>query len=437
MTREDAAPSIGDKEGREAHLELTPKQQTVELIRAAERILVVTHAGVDGDAIGSTLALMAALRKLGKDVTAAIPEAVPPILQFLPGHGDLAQEIGGTKDFIISLDTSRVTVEKLGYKNVSEEKKLNIVITPLRGAFAPEDVTFSSGSLKFDLIIVLDSIEMERLGDFFNNHAQFFYETPLINIDHHPGNDFFGKVNWVDLTATSTAEILVALLESLGREKSLLDADIATCLLAGITTDTESFQNATTTPKSLTVAAQLVAAGARQQEIVQRIYRAKALSTLRLWGKALTKIQEDREHRFLWSRITSEDLKNAQADETELSGVADELLRSAPNIDFVALLSERRDGSVHVSLRSVGRGVDVSAIAKLFGGGGQPMSAAFPMANANLDEAEREVIDRLRVYQREQLPAEPVHTVRPASPPTQSPSGAPTPVPATIPGLRG
>lgn len=387
-------------------MELTPKQQTVELVRSAERILVVTHAGLDGDAVGSCLALMLALRKLGKDVVAAAPDSLPGSFQFLPGADELANEIGGTKDFIISVDTSRVAVEKLGYKTLAEEKKLNIVITPVRGAFSTNDVSFGSGSLKFDLIIVLDSPEIERLGDLFHTQAQFFYETPLVNIDHHPGNDFFGKVNWVDLTATSTAEILVALLESLGREKSLLDADIATCLLTGITTDTESFQNATTTPKSLTVAAQLVAAGGRQQEIVQRIYRAKALSTLRLWGKALTKIQEEPPYRFLWSRISSEDLKSVQADEAELSGVADELLRSAPNIDFVALLSERRDGHVHVSLRSVGRGIDVSEIAKLFGGGGQPMAAAFALPNANLEEAEREVIDRLRTYQREHLPAE-------------------------------
>lgn len=385
-------------------MELTPKQQTVELIRSSERVLIVTHAGLDGDAVGSTLALTAALRKLGKDVSAATPDPIPGMYQFLPGIELVAQELGGTKDFIITLDTSKVSVEKLGYKNLTDEKKLNIVITPQRGSFRPEDVSFGTGAFKFDLVIVLDSPEIERLGNFFNTQAQFFYETPLVNIDHHPGNDFFGKVNWVDLTATSTAEILVALLESLGREKSLLDADIATCLLTGIITDTESFQNASTTPKSLTVAAQLVAAGARQQEIVQRIYRAKALSTLRLWGKALTRIQEDPSHRFLWSKISAEDLKSSQADENEVSSVADELLRSAPNIDFVLLLSERRSGHVHGSLRSVGRGVDVSEIAKLFGGGGQPTAAAFQMPNMNIEEVEREVIDRLRSYQKERMP---------------------------------
>lgn len=384
-------------------MELTPKQQTVELIRSAKRILVITHMGLDGDAVGSCLALSKILGKIDKDVAIAAPDPVPGVYHFLSGAEDVRQELAGTKDFIITLSTKTTAVEKLGYKSVADEQKLNIVITPQRGTFTAEDVSFSYGSLKFDLVIVLDTPEMERLGTLYHDQAQFFYETPIINIDHHAGNDFFGKVNWVDLTATSTAEILVALIESLGRDKNLLDADIATMLLLGITTDTDSFQNASTTPKSLTVAAQLVAAGARQQEIVQRIYRMRDLSTLRLWGKALTKLSEDTEHRFIWSKISTDDLKGAAADEHELSGVADELLRSVPNIDFALLLSERQGGAVYGSLRGVARGLDVSEIAKLFGGGGQPQKAAFRIPNANLDEAEREVLDRLRAFQRQRM----------------------------------
>ena len=186
-------------------MELTPKQQTVELIRNAERILLVTHTGLDGDAVGSLLALQIALTKFGKDVAVATPDPVPANLHFLPGATAISQELVGTQDFVIHLDTSQV--EKLGYKHSSEDKKLTIVITPSRGVFRSEDVSFTAGQLKFDLIIALDSPAIERLGRFFDAHAQFFYETPVINIDHHAGNDFFGKVNWVDLTATSTAEM--------------------------------------------------------------------------------------------------------------------------------------------------------------------------------------------------------------------------------------
>jgi phosphoesterase RecJ-like protein len=253
-------------------MELTPKQQIIELLKAAQKILILSHINPDGDALGSMLALLLVLKKIGKDVTAVTAENMPENLQYLPAKDQLAPNFSGTKDFIIAINTSKVQVEKLSYKNLPDENKLNVVITPLSGSFKPEDVTFSFGAYKYDLIIVLDSPDLERLGPIYDANTELFYETPVVNIDHHAGNDYFGKVNWVDLTATSTAEILVALIESLAREKPLIDTDIATALLTGIIVDTGSFQNANTTPKSFTVAAQLVAAGAHQQEIIKWLF---------------------------------------------------------------------------------------------------------------------------------------------------------------------
>lgn len=379
-------------------MELTPKQQTTEQIKSAERILVLTHQNPDGDALGSLLALYLVLKKIGKDVTAVVPEQYPQAFNFLPTLPTLPRKFTGTKDFVISIDTSKVKVDRLGYKHNSEENKLNIVITPLAGSFGEGDVTFSQGTFKYDLIIVLDSSDLERLGQFYDGQNALFYETPVINIDHHAGNDFFGKVNWVDLTSTSTAEVLVSLMESLAREKPLLDEDIATALLTGIITDTGSFQNANTTPKSLTVAAQLVAAGARQQEIIRHVFKTKPLTTLKLWGRVLESVQEDQEHRFIWAKVTKEDLAETGASEIETSGVIDELLKSAPNIDFALLLVERGT-DLHGSLRSVGQGIDVSIIAKLFGGGGHEAAAAFQVAKATLAGNEEEVLGKIREYQ--------------------------------------
>lgn len=385
-------------------MELTPKQQTIELIKNSNRILVTTHVNPDGDALGSAVALYLTLKKIGKDVTVANPDNVPMVLSFLPSIGEISKDLTGTKDFIITLDCSQTQVEKLGYKNAPEEKKLNIILTPKSGSFEPKNVSFGFGAYKYDLIFVLDSPDLDRLGKFFENQPQLFYETPIINIDHHPGNDYFGKVNWVDLTATSTSEILVSLFESLGRDKSLLDADIATCLLTGITTDTGSFQNSNTTPKSFTVAAQLVAAGGRQQEIIQKIYKTKPLTTLKLWGKVLSKIYEDPEHRFVWSTVTTHDLKTVGADDTETAGVIDELLKTVPDVDFVLLLSEKK-GGIHGSFRTIEKGIDVSELAKIFDGGGHQAAAAFHMPNANLAEAENEILSKVREFQERKLKA--------------------------------
>lgn len=379
-------------------MELTPKQQTIELVKAAQKILVLSHINPDGDALGSMLALFLVLKKLGKEVMAVSADNLPENMQFLPATSELSPIFNGSKDFIIAVNTTKVKIDKLGYKNLPNENKLNIMITPAGGSFRVEDVTFSFGTFKYDLIIVLDAPDLERLGAIYDNNNELFYETPVINIDHHAGNDYFGKVNWVDLTATSTAEILVALVESLSREKPLLDSDVATALLTGIIVDTGSFQNANTTPKSFTVAAQLVAAGARQQEIIKWVFKTKTLSTLKLWGRVLENIQDEKQYRFIWSKVNRADFTNTGADDTATSGVLDELLKTAPGIDFALLLSEKLDG-VHGSLRAAQAGIDVASIARLFGGGGHEAAAAFHLAGETLLNRGDQIIQKIREWQ--------------------------------------
>lgn len=389
-------------------MDQTPKQQAIELLRAAKRVLVMGHQNPDGDAIGSVLAMTLVLRKLGKEVTPLCADPVPPTFQFLPSTSELTNSIKGSSDFVITLDTSAVAVDKLGYKNYPETKTLNIVIKTNQGQLTPEMVSFGGGAPSVDLILVLDTNDVERLGALYTAHTDLFYKTPIINIDHHPGNDYFGKVNWVDLAATSTAEILVSLIEALAagskgeQPQTLLDPDIATLLLAGITTDTGSFQNTNTTPKSFTVAAQLVAAGARQQEIVQYIYKTKPLSTLKLWGKILSSIQEDRESRFIWSSASAADFKNAGAAESETSGVVDELMKAIPNIDFALLLSEKKD-ALYGSLRGVNTELSVADVAGLFGGGGHEMASAFRIPGGSLADNESEVLTKIRDFQAKRL----------------------------------
>lgn len=395
-------------------VEQTPKQQTIELIKSAKRILIMGHQSPDGDSLGSTLALTLALRKLGKETVAVAADPVPAIFKFLPGSGEVTDKLEVQSDFVISIDTSGVEIDKLGYKNHADQRKLNIVIKTNSGQLTPERVSYGAAGASADLIIAVDTNDVGRLGSIYEKYSQVFYKTPIVNIDHHPGNAYFGKVNWVDLTATSTAEILVSLVEALsqlpraegeksadvagGKSGSLLDADIATLLLTGLTTDTGSFQNTNTTPKSFTVAAQLVAAGARQQEIVQHIYKTKPLSTLKLWGKILSGIHDESSARFVYSTVSATDFKTFDASESETSGVVDELLKTVPGIDFALLLSEKKEG-LYGSLRGVNLDVSVSDIAGLFGGGGHKMAAAFRIANGSLADNEQEVIAKIKEYQ--------------------------------------
>ena len=386
-------------------MELTPKQQTTELIKSASRILLATHVNPDGDGIGSVLALGSALQKLGKTVTIASAGEIPGTLKFLTGIDTVETQFSASKNLVITLNTAKAEVEKLGYKKDAAAHELRIIITPKNaGAFTADDVRIDAAVAHYDLIVVCDTPVVDRLGALYDDNTQLFYETPVVNIDHHPGNDYFGKVNWIDLTATSAAEILVSLIESLAREQPLLDAEIATALLTGIIFDTNSFQNANTTPKSFTVAAQLVAAGARQQEIIKHLFKTKQLSTLRLWGSILARIHEEPTHRFVWSTATQADLQKFGADSTETGGVIDELLKTVPDIDFALLLAERNRG-VYGSFRGTELGKNVSQIAGLFGGGGHELAAAFQLQNTTLAKEQDGILAKIRTWQQEHASA--------------------------------
>lgn len=379
--------------------ELTPKQQVVEILRNQKRFLILTHKDVDGDAIGSMLALYQSLKRLGKEVVAFCGQNTPSVFNYLPNLNLIDKFFNGSRSFVISLDTSTTKADKIMYK--VQDNKLDIIITPKEGLFEEKMVSFEKGQFNFDAIIVLDSTDLERLGSIYEDFPEIFYEVPVVNIDHHAANDHFGKINLVDLTATSTSEILVSVIEALTGDPKFFDEKIATALLTGIITDTNSFQNTNTTPKSLTVAAQLVAAGGEQQEIIKNIYKTKSLSTLRLWGRALSNLHDETDYKFVWSQIYKKDYLEVGASEDESSGLIDELLKTAAGMDFVLLLSEK-NGDVHGSLRSTNKAKDISQIASLFGGGGHPLASGFQINSTSLLESSNMIIEKIKTFQREQ-----------------------------------
>lgn len=377
--------------------ELTAKQQLVELIKTAKDILILPHHNPDGDALGASIALKLGLEKLDKIVTIAVTGEIADVYSFLPHFETIEKDLNINKDLLIFLNETQAKVSNISLKRVADNK-LMIVVTPQSGTLTKSDVFVESGTFKCDLIIALDCSEIERLNSIYENNPSLFYEVPLINIDHHPGNTNFGKVNIVDAAASSTSEMIVSILETIGKDvPGIIDNTIATCLLTGVITDTGSFQNTNTTPKSLTVAAQLVAAGAHQQEIIKRLFKTKPLSTLRLWGRALAYIKEDRERGFAWTTLTKADYVASQATNEESGGIIDEMLKTASGMNFVLLLSEE-DGDLHGSLRAINPSVDVSKIAVQFGGGGHPHAAAFTIKEGVVAENEQDIINNIRTY---------------------------------------
>lgn len=379
------------------------QEQIIDLIERSQKILIMPSAPPDGDSIGSSLALYLVLKKLQKEVTVVCPEMVPDTYHFLPSTHVIGDRVVASKDFIITIDTHKIKIENI--KTLNEDDRVNIIITPANGRLTESEVNFNYGPERYDLIITVDTGGVEQLGHLYADHIDMFHQIPVINIDHHASNEHFGRINLVDIMAPSTTELLTPIFELLEKKtnQKFIDEDIATLLLAGIITDTGSFQNANTSPRAFDASAKLVAYGARQQEIIQHIFKTKQLSTLKLWGRILTKMQTDEKFNIVWSVLTRKDFQDTASQENETGGIIDELLTNAPGSEIVLLLKERKEGSVTGSIRTTTSAIDASALAEKFGGGGHVQAAGFRVPGGNIEKIEEQVLKVFREYQSERL----------------------------------
>ncbi len=244
--------------------ELTPKQQASELIKQAQNVLILTGREPNNDQLSAAIAMQRVLNKLQKQASIVITDKLPKSADLYDTQF-ISKNLQGVRDFIISVDMHSVVVDKLKY-NV-EGEKLNITITPLNGNFEAKDVSFEQGPYKFDLVIVLGVAQIDKMDKIVEQNPTIFDGLHLINIDYHRINEEFGSVNYVDQNCSSVCEMLVSLFESL--EQGIIDESIATALFTGITSATHNFTTPDTTAKAMTVAAQMLAAGAKQQQIVK------------------------------------------------------------------------------------------------------------------------------------------------------------------------
>ena len=378
-------------------------QQIIDILKRTQRILIMPSAPADGDSLGSALALYHVLKKLGKEVTVVSCEPVPDAFQFLPTTSVIHEDFSPGNDFMVTIDTSKTKLSTI--KTRLEQNKVNIIITPKTGQFSAREVSFSHGEAKYDIIITVDTGDLSQLGRFYEDNTGLFTQIPVINIDHHASNSAFGRINLIDIMASATTEMLIPLIEELEKQtgKKLFDEDIATLLLAGIITDTGSFQNANTTPRSFAAAAHLVRYGARQQEIIQHIFKTKRLSTLRLWGRILSNIKVDQKTHFVWATISHKDFADTESRYDETGGIIDELMTNAPGTEIVILLKERENGVISGSVRTTSDSIDASQLAGMFGGGGHVRAAGFKIVSGDLSTVEQLVVEKIKNFQRERL----------------------------------
>lgn len=374
--------------------------KAITAIEHAKNILILPSSPVDGDSLGSALALYDVLKNMDKSATVVLTSDIPDIYKFLPNISHIHSSAEMYSDFMITLHLKDQELEDIRHEIVDDH--VNIIVTPSQGRFTPEQVSFPEPKKHYDLIITVDCADLTQLGEFYKQHFQIFSEVPSINIDHHISNKNYASLNLVDPGYCSTTHILYDLLLELSAE---INSDVATLLLAGIITDTGSFQNTNTTPEAFDVAAELIDLGGRQQEIIQHIYKTKQLNSLKLWGKILSKIQIDNEYQLMWTSLTNIDLKETDTTNQDKGEIMDELLSNAEDARIVILLEERPGQVLHGSIRVNNDEINAVTIAENFGGGGHQRAAGFNIQGATVESHESKVLKFIRQYLDSLAPA--------------------------------
>ncbi len=370
---------------------LNEDQQILEQIKRAKEILITTKSNFSGDGLSACLALSAILEKIGKNNTVVINNFKPGKYKFLPYINKIKPNLHHLKKFIIRVNTSHAPIEELAYDKTNGE--ILIYLTPKTGNYTQSDVKLESSDYKYDLIFVLDSPDLESLGDIYDNNTDFFFNTPVINIDHSPANEYFGQINKIELTAVAVSEIIYSLIKKW--KNDLIDEQIATYLYTGLVEKTKSFRNPQVTPHTLSIASQLINYGADREKIITNLYRTKSVSTLRLWGRALARLQIDAQLKLGWTIISQNDLELSGANIEELQGLIDEILSEVPQINTVVIFVQQSPDRILVYVYT-SPALNAMYLTKQFNPKGDKSQAYFIMTNKKLAESENEVIEYIK-----------------------------------------
>jgi bifunctional oligoribonuclease and PAP phosphatase NrnA len=303
-------------------------QNTLEeiagILNKYDNFIISAHIHLDGDALGSELALNLMLNSIGKNVTVVNQDEAPDIYKYLPGVEEIIHTDKFDKDYFLEVKPKTV-------------------------------------------LVVLDSSNLDRIG---NIHIDLKQIEFIINIDHHCSNTIFGKYNYIDSDASSVGEILYRLGKQLNCS---LNKEIAISLYTAIITDTGSFRYENTNADTFKIAFDLVKQGASPSSVADNIYNKNEASGLRLLGEALRQLKTDFSSKISWTVVTRDMLKETNSKDEETEGIVDRIL-SIKNIKVSAFFRETRDGYIKVSFRSKGD-FNVDKFARLFSGGGHPNAA--------------------------------------------------------------
>ncbi len=306
-----------------------------EQVSKANSILILTHENPDGDAIGSSLGFMHALKKLGKDVTVLIPK-INSMYSFLPGFNEIKSE----------LDDENST---------------------------------------FDLCVALDSSDMERL----HVCRKYFEATEnTVVIDHHITNQNYGDVNYVNAVASSTCQNMIVVLAAMGIS---ICKEIAECIYTGMLTDTGGFRY-NTQPETFEFAGMLLETGIDISKIYRLVFDLTTEKRTKLLSRALNRLEVLEDGKIAFTYITADDVEELQNEDGDQEGIVN-FGRNIEGVE-VSIFVREKDDKYKVSLRA-NEYVDVSQISAKFAGGGHLRAAGFEMA-MSLEQTKQAVIEEIK-----------------------------------------
>jgi phosphoesterase RecJ-like protein len=291
-----------------------------DLLTAADTVSVVCHVYPDADTIGAGLALALVLDHAGKSVQVsfAAPAELPESLQSLPG-GHL----------LVGPDAMR------------------------RNA---------------DLVVTVDIPSINRLGALRELADP---DREVLVIDHHASNQLFGSANYVDPSADSTTMLVAELLDVWGKP---IDAGVAHCLYAGLTTDTGSFRWASA--RALRLAARLVELGVDNAAISRTLLDTHPFAWLPMLSRVLASAQLVPDaaggRGLVYAVVGHEEWTNARPEEVE--SIVD-IVRTTQQAEVAAVFKEIEPAHWSVSMRS--KSFDLATVASAFGGGGHRLAAGY------------------------------------------------------------
>lgn len=289
-----------------------------QTLEKAQRVLVLGHAGADGDVCGSSLGLAAALRELGKDVTVYNEEPYPGAYRWLPGGAEVVTEL--------------------------------------------------SSRARFDCTVVVDAARPDRLGRDFPPPAR---RGTFVWIDHHKIDLPPGDVSYVDPTAAAVGEQIADVLDVMGHPFSL---DVAQCLYASLLADTGGFRYGNTSARAFRLAARLVEAGVDPWQMTERVYESQDEARMRLLGKVLSSMWLSPCGRAGLVEVRAHDMSQLGARGEHVQGLVNHV-RGIKGVEIAVLLRELPDGTA-VVLRSRGN-IAAAPIAAALGGRGHKNAATF------------------------------------------------------------